>query len=75
MKYLDEEPNHFHREDYYMAQIASEIRKGNVKHPSHVKTKNFLIPFKMATKASLTNADRLGQSKAYWLGRCGIEES
>lgn len=43
--FIDEEPNMFCKEDFYLAQIAAEIRKTIVKHPEKVSIKSFLMKF------------------------------
>lgn len=48
MMILKEEPNWFHREDFYMAQIAAEIRRvrgGFKKNPPRIKNTDCLIKF------------------------------
>ena len=46
MVYLDEEESRFKKQDYYLANIAAEIRRSFVKHPEKVKTESFLMQFK-----------------------------
>ncbi len=50
-------------------QVASEIRKGNVKEPKKVKLEHFKMPFVSRalkrTKSSLSTA--VERSKAIWL--------
>ena len=41
--YLNEEVNSFHREDFYLAQIASEIRRSWSNKPNKIKLENFLM--------------------------------
>lgn len=44
--YLDEhELNGFHREDYFLAQIAMYIAMANSKHPEKLSLKQFLMKF------------------------------
>ena len=45
MKYLEDEPNHFHREDYYLAQIAVEIARSHAKNPKRIKLEDGLLKF------------------------------
>lgn len=60
----------FHtKEDYYLAQIASEVRRGLVKNPSRVKMKDFLLVFYSGKKPG---GSSLVDSKAFWLGTLGI---
>lgn len=65
--YLDEEMNLFHREDFFLAQIATEIRRSFVKDPSKVKFKDFLIQFKKKVEPKkLSIEERSKRSKAFW---------
>jgi len=57
-KYLKEEPNDFHREDYYLAQIAAEIRRGNIKNPRSLKLTDMLIPFVDKSSDAIQNKQR-----------------
>ncbi len=58
--------------DYYLAQIAAEVRRGQVKSPRLVKVKDFLL--QMKTKAETTSEPekvrpkkkQLNKSKAAW---------
>ncbi len=72
MKYFEIEVNSFHREDFYMAQIAAEVRRTIAKEPGSVEGKDFLLTFVVAQKEKppLTEeqkALRLSASKSYWL--------
>jgi len=65
--YLDEDANRFHREDYYLAQIAAEIRRSFVKEPIKVKIESFLMKFKRKEKAKkLSKEERTKRAKAFW---------
>ena len=65
MSYLEKDTNAFHREDYYLAQIALEVRRSYVKSPAKVKMKDMILEFKRAQKA----VDVMATSKAAW-GAC-----
>ena len=43
--YLDEDLNGFHREDYFLAQIAFMIAQTNSKDPGAIKFDKFLMKF------------------------------
>ena len=45
MAFLRDEVNSFHREDYYLAQIACEIRRVLAKNPKKYKITDFILPF------------------------------
>ncbi len=75
-KYFDLERNIPRREDYYLAQIASEIRRGLLKNPNSVRIANFLLKFTSEEKRhELTEADiqkRAAASKAHWFAITGM---
>lgn len=71
--YLDMDVNAFHREDYYLAQIAAEVRRGRVKDPSRVRTEDLLIKFKFRSGWA-TPANNLETSKSFWLGSLGVKK-
>jgi len=82
IRYLDDEVNAFHREDYYWAQIAAEIRRGNVKHPKNVKVGDFIMTFTTTTKKKaekkekaegLSREARIARSKSFWSALAGKE--
>ena len=52
------------KEDYYLAQIAAEVRRGIVKNPKKVRVKDFLL---MDKAEADSNSDPLKTSKAFWL--------
>lgn len=78
--YLEEEVNHFHREDYFMAQVALEVRRVLAKNPNKYKLKDFLIKFrsdKPEPQRPLTEEEkkqRVAKSMAYWLGITGAKK-
>lgn len=74
--YLDEDANRFHREDYYFANIAAEIRRSYVKDPMKVKISSFLMKFTRAKKSEkLSVKERIAQSKAFWRGMLKIPKA
>lgn len=67
--YLDEDINGFHRGDYFLAQIAQEIRRSFVSEPDTVKLEPFLIKFetkKKEKKKKLTKEEATRRMKSYW---------
>lgn len=48
------------KEDYYLAQIAAEIRRANVKNPNTIKIKDFLIKYRSASE------EKTAKSKSAW---------
>jgi len=74
MAFLDADENGFHRENYYMAQIAAEIRRTHLKSADakRVKTKDFILQFTKAKKQPAV--PRMASSKAFWLAIVGIKK-
>ncbi len=65
--YLNEDVNAFHREDYFLASIAAEVRCTYVKEPMKVKLSDFLIKFKEKVKQKKVNIEeKTKRSKAFW---------
>lgn len=64
MVYLEEEVNDFHRDSFYWAQIAAEIRRANSRNPKSVKTEDFLLKF--TKKKEKSSEERISESKAAW---------
>ena len=66
--YLDADEDRFHREDYYLANIAAEIRRSYVKDPMKVKTDSFLMKFKKDRKSrkKLSIKERTKRAKVFW---------
>lgn len=54
--------------DYYMAQIAAEVRRSFVKHPNKVRAKDFLMKFELKNPVSKNeeNVDKMARSKTFW---------
>jgi len=71
----DEELNGFHREDYYLANIAAEVRRSFVKDPAKIKMESFLIKFKKGAKLKRpkkTKEEKIRESKAFWMSLAGM---
>jgi hypothetical protein len=63
------------RTDWYLMQIAAEVRKGLVKHPNSVKTDQLKIKFifdECRPAAVLTPEEQMRVSKQCWLGAVGL---
>ena len=50
MTFFEMERSSFHREDYYLAQIAAEVRRSIVKKPQEVHVQDFLLKFSQDSK-------------------------
>jgi len=67
MEYLEREINTFHREDYFWAQMAAEVRRSFVKNPKKVKLVDFLLKFKDKTaRKKMTKEERTKIAKSFW---------
>ena len=68
--YFDEEETEsFRREDYYLANIAAEIRRSYVKDPMKVQLESFLMKTKKDKPGKLkkmTKEERTTRAKAFW---------
>lgn len=71
IQYFEIEVNEFNRTDYFLAQIACEVRRGHSKNPRDPKLKDFLLTFRTASSPSKP-PPTLAQSKAFWLAALGI---
>jgi len=66
----DEETNRVHREDYYLANIAAEIRRSYVKDPAKVRLESFLMKFTKkdeSEKPKMTKKERTKRAKTFWM--------
>lgn len=65
------------REDYYLAQIAAEVRRTIARNPQRVNVKDFLLRFKFPKKGHVLTekekAQRLAASKARWFAIVGMK--
>jgi len=67
LQFLDWEERRETKQDYYLAQIAAETRRGNVKHPNRIKVKDLLLKFENGKEG---NCER---SKSIWLNAVGLK--
>jgi len=75
-EFLKQDFNHPDRHDYYLAQIAMEVRRGsmNCRHPNKVKFEDLLMKFEIDKKdepKTLEEADE--RSKKFWFALTGYE--
>lgn len=74
MAFRKQEPNLFHREDFYFAEILAAIyKKLNPKRARKIKAKDFLIQFVTGEQKKLSQEDRMLQSKKAWGAILGIK--
>jgi len=76
--FIERDANAFHREDYYFAQIAQEIRRVLSKRPKSVKLEHFLLKFETkGMKKERASAESIEtvtmRSKAFWFGLVGAQ--
>jgi ADP-glucose pyrophosphorylase len=63
------------RTDWYLMQVAAEVRRGLVKKPNSVKTGDLKIKFVLSSKHSapaLTPEQQMMHSKHCWMGAVGL---
>ena len=71
--YLDEDINAFHREDYFLAAIAAEVRRSYVGKPQGIRLSTFMIKFKaMVKKKKMDVKEKTKRSKAFWSTIVGL---
>lgn len=80
--FLEWDLNAFHRQDYYLAQIAREVRAVLAKKPALVKLKDFILQFGSGKqdkppKENLSPEElkqkATAASKAYWFNLLGFK--
>ena len=79
MAFLDLEINQTSKEDYYLAQVAAEVRRSFVKSPQSVHVKDFILSFTRAERSSPGGGspameDPTQRSKNYWSAVLGLEK-
>jgi hypothetical protein len=79
MAFLDLERNQTSKEDYYLAQVAAEVRRSFVKSPQSVHVKDFILSFTRAERSSPGGGspameDPTQRSKNYWSAVLGLEK-
>ena len=73
LEYLRQDVNAFHREDWFSAQIAQEIRRTISKEPKSVKIDSFLQKFEIKKKKpKISRKERAMRFKKNLLARFGV---
>ena len=73
MRWLDEEWNRPEPSDYYLMQIAAEIRRVLSKKPRHIKMEDFKLEFAEAEHApAATVEEAAARSKSKWKAIVGL---
>ena len=62
IKFMEDETNAFHREDYYLAAIAAEIKRGYVQNPGNVRLQDHILEFTQAKEG----VNKMMDSKLFW---------
>jgi len=78
MTYLEQDVNAFHREDYFLANIAKEVQRTIAKDRKSVKLKPFLLKFvregvKRVARRPTVEKEATEKSKSRWLAWAGIK--
>lgn len=77
--FREKQVNGFHREDYFLANIAKVIHQANSKDPEKVTIDPYMLKFTnepKEKKKELTHQEKLERSlrsKAFWLNTLGIK--
>ena len=78
MEYLDQQMKTHQKMDYYLAQIAMEVRRTIMKHPGRTKIKEFLLKFTSQgvspspPKTEDELEQRMNKSKSFWRALIGL---
>jgi len=71
MIYLREESEWRLKLEWYLAQIAAEVRRSVVEHPRKVQTSDFIIQIKTPEQKAME--DKMLKSKAAWAAQLNIK--
>lgn len=69
MEFLERDINSFHREDYFLANLALEVRRSWVANPNQEKLKTFLLRFSRENETPTTGPL---SSKQIWCSLLGV---
>jgi hypothetical protein len=75
MEYLEWDINAFDKTAYYLAQIATEVRRSFVKNPTSVKVEDFIMKFKLKGDKTEIPPDvqiRTQKAKQFFFGLTGL---
>lgn len=68
------ETEEFNRQDYYLAQISSDISRIFASKPQRITIESQMLKF-TDQQAPQTSEHRIQNSKNYWMGICGAKAS
>ena len=75
MQFLEQDWDIPTRQDYFLAQIAAEVRRTIAREPKAVKLEHFMLKFASPAEAVATEEERERKgatSKASWLAILGL---
>lgn len=72
MAWLADEIERPSRADWYVMQVAMEVKRGRVKHPNLVTLKEMVLEREKPT-SPLTKEEATAKSKSLWYGMVGIQ--
>jgi len=76
IEFLNKEEKNHSKQEYYLAQIAAEVRRGNAKNPRRVRVEDFLLEFKeqIVNQEKEVDVETLVEShKRFWLTSLGLK--
>lgn len=73
MVYFELDDSRTHRQDYYLASIATEVRRSYVKNPKSVKLDDMMLKFNRKQTKQVSQ-EQLDMAKAVWRARLGIKK-
>jgi len=71
MAWLDSQWNEPSRTDYYLMQVAREVKRVLSSKPASVKLLDFKLPFGEEAKPTKPTDKQIEAHKATWIGRLG----
>jgi hypothetical protein len=74
MQFLEQDWDIPTRQDYFLAQIAAEMRRSIAREPKAVKLEHFMLKFATPAKRAAREAEQQhgNNSKAHWLAFFGL---
>ena len=75
MLYLEMEEERHTKQDYYLAQIAAEVRRPNIKNPSKLQVEDMLLKFEKRDrmKKEVSVETMTANHKQFWMASVGLK--
>lgn len=74
MEYLDREESQHDKMDYYLAQIAAEVRRSYVEKPKKVRIQDLMLKFEQPSPKKEMDLDSMTRShKQFWFASLGLK--